>query len=314
MKFVPVRNRAWLAYALATVGLFGIWQMLPKLPALAPTDPLAVQLAALPGLLTALLVTGGIRGIRHAPRGGVLWALFTGLGGALGTLAILHAFALGGEGSLVTPLCAMYPLVTALGARLVLREKLGAVQKVGFLLFGAAVAAFGAEGASPTSGPIVAWIPYAALAFLIFGASGLSMKVATKHGPASAALTGWSMGFVGATLSLTAVQPADLPPRGPFWVLAFVYGLLMGLGLWTSFEAYRRGKAAVVTAVTALYPAVTVVLSVCWPSINESLSAYKALAIALSLAAGAALAIEPSPSADSDAQVVDPDRTGGINR
>ena len=270
--------------------LFGVWQVLPKLPGLALADPMAVQVAALPGLLAALLLTGALR---HMPRSrdrGFAWALATGIAGALGTLAVLRAFTLGGEGSLVTPLCAMYPLVTALGARLLFAERLGRAQKFGLALFGCAVAAFGGQVSS--SGSVLAWLPYAALAFFIFGASGLAMKVATRHTAAPAALCGWSLGFAAVTVLLAAMTGPVLPPTLLFWALAFSYGLLMGLGLWTSFEAYGTGKAAVVTAVTALYPAVTVLLSVTLPQINEALSPLKLVAVILSLAAGAALAIE----------------------
>lgn len=299
-------NRTWLVYALLTVALFGVWQVLPKLPPLAAARPMAIQLAALPGLLAALLLTGALRGVWRAPPRGMVWAILTGIAGALGTLAILRAFALGGEGSLVTPLCAMYPLVTALGARFIFRERLGAIQKFGLVLFACAVAAFAFEGPSPLTTDVQAWLPYAALAFLIFGASGLSMKLATSYVQATAALAGWSLGFMGLTLLFSALDSPSLPRTFAFSGLAFAYGLLMGLGLWASFEAYRRGKAATVTAVTALYPAVTVVLAVALPSINEGVSVQKALAVALSLAAGAALAIERSPQAESSLPPVDP--------
>jgi drug/metabolite transporter (DMT)-like permease len=54
--------------------------------------------------------------------------------------------------------------------------------------------------------------------------------------------------------------------------------------------AYRHGKASLVTALTSLYPAVTVALAV--PLLGERLDVTKVLAIALALGAGVTLSKE----------------------
>lgn len=178
------------------------------------------------------------------------------------------------------------------------------MQKVGFLLFALAVIAFGAQESLSGAGSLFTWLPYVVLAFVIFGASGLSMKLATRDTMAPAALAGWCTGFAFVTCGSWAIASPTLPAGLSFWSLSFSYGLLLGLGLWTSFEAYRLGQAAVVTAITALYPAVTAGLSISLPSIGESLSPLKLLSIALSLIAGAALAIEPVVEVDPSTPLV----------
>lgn len=306
---VDRRGAAWLLYAVATVLLFGVWQVLPKLPTLAVAAPLAVQGAAVPGLIAALLLTAVRRGFGAASRRGVLWAAVTGAAGAIGTLAVLRAFANGGQGSVVTPVCAMYPLVTAVGGRFLFGERLGRAQTIGLGLFVAAVVAFGAEGSShPSSGDQTAWVAFAVLAVVMFGASGLTMKLATRGASAPAALAGWCLGFTAVTLVLAALDAPVWPSSQSFWALSSLYGLLLGLGLWTSFEAYSRGRAIVVTSITALYPAVTVMLAVALPTIGEALPARKFIAVLLALAAGMSLAVEgrnaPGPAVDPGASPV----------
>jgi uncharacterized membrane protein len=66
--------------------------------------------------------------------------------------------------------------------------------------------------------------------------------------------------------------------------------VLIGVGGLALFAAYRDGKASIVTALYALYPALTVALAV--PLFRESLDLRKGIAIATSLLAALALSYE----------------------
>ena len=77
------------------------------------------------------------------------------------------------------------------------------------------------------------------------------------------------------------------------WVLAVLTGVLISTGTLTLFAAYRTGKASVVTALTSLYPALTVVISI--PLFHEKLDLPKGAAIVVALAAGVALTYEKPP-------------------
>jgi drug/metabolite transporter (DMT)-like permease len=70
----------------------------------------------------------------------------------------------------------------------------------------------------------------------------------------------------------------------------------MGFAMLFQFAAYRAGKASIVTAVTALYPALTVMLAV--PLFRERLDAWKIAAIVMSLGAGVALSHESEAGAE----------------
>jgi drug/metabolite transporter (DMT)-like permease len=83
----------------------------------------------------------------------------------------------------------------------------------------------------------------------------------------------------------------NIPPTA--WALALGSGVLMGLGLWAGFAAYRGGKASIVTAIVALYPVLTVILAIAG---GEPFTVVKGLAIAMALAAGLTMAYEPAPA------------------
>jgi drug/metabolite transporter (DMT)-like permease len=78
------------------------------------------------------------------------------------------------------------------------------------------------------------------------------------------------------------------------WLVALGWGAIIGLAMVIQFAAYSAGEAAIVTAVSALYPVVTVLLAVMF--YDESFNAIKGLAIAMALSAGVALSRETPAS------------------
>jgi transporter family protein len=77
-------------------------------------------------------VSKGIPGENRKGRGrGVFWAFLTGILGGLGNMAYFQAMVKGGKASVVTPVTALFPMVTVLLALLFLKERLGRVQWIG---------------------------------------------------------------------------------------------------------------------------------------------------------------------------------------
>ena len=74
------------------------------------------------------------------------------------------------------------------------------------------------------------------------------------------------------------------------WLLAILFGALIGIGGLITFAAYRWGKASVVTAIIGLYPALVVLLAV--PLLAEKLNKLRIVSVILALTAGAALSSE----------------------
>jgi drug/metabolite transporter (DMT)-like permease len=70
----------------------------------------------------------------NLPVAPALWAIAGGLLNGLGVLATLAAYRRGGKASVVTPLAAMYPMITVILAVMFLGERLAAVQVGGIIL------------------------------------------------------------------------------------------------------------------------------------------------------------------------------------
>lgn len=128
----------WLEFSLIAVGLWGLWGFLSKVAALKlPTG--AVYLLAITGHLAVigyLAATGGAAIPWQAA--GVAAALGAGLCMAFGLLFFFKALA-GGAASVVVPLTALYPLVTVILSRTLLRESFTLRQLAGVVLALAAV-------------------------------------------------------------------------------------------------------------------------------------------------------------------------------
>jgi len=143
------------------------------------------------------------------------------------------------------------------------------------------------------------WMRYALVTLVLFGIAAVLQKLSTNNISNELSMVGFTLGFVAIATAIVATSPGwtwRIPGRSWGWALG--YGALIGVGTLALFAAYRHGKASVVTAVTALYPALTVVLAV--PLLGDRLSALKVLMILLSLAAGVALTFE-APAAKEPA-------------
>ena len=74
------------------------------------------------------------------------------------------------------------------------------------------------------------------------------------------------------------------------WLWALAVGFFLGLGNLTVLAAYARGKASIITPLTALYPVVTVPLVVIF--LHEKVGTREWIGIGFSLAAVVALSRE----------------------
>ena len=119
----------WLAYTLLTMLLWGGWGLLskPASTALSSWEVQALSTAGLLPVLAILLCSRRVRAGARSPKG--LWLGFgAGALGSLGNVAYFKTLAMGGKAAAVTPLTALYPLVTIVLALLFLGERLNLVQ------------------------------------------------------------------------------------------------------------------------------------------------------------------------------------------
>lgn len=124
----------WLVLALSAMVLYGLWGFFPKLATLylPARDALVYQtLGGLP-VLVVILVWLRFRPAYHPH--GTLYALLTGLVGAVGTLLFFAALKRAPSTTGVVMVTALYPLVVIVLALLFLREPITLRQSVGAAL------------------------------------------------------------------------------------------------------------------------------------------------------------------------------------
>ena len=130
----------WLVFSLLTIVVWGAWGAVSKV-ASGGVDADTNQVFFTLGLLPLILVVWRSPRVRHGKHGraGLAWAFSTGLLGGTGNIAFFHAFVIGGKASIVTPVTALFPLVTVFLAITFLHERIGNAQKVGLVLALAAI-------------------------------------------------------------------------------------------------------------------------------------------------------------------------------
>lgn len=130
------RMPRWLAFSLLTILVWGSWGAVSKV-ASDGVDANTNQIFFTFGLLPlALLVwrSPRIAAPGDGKRIGIGWAFLTGILGGTGNIAFFHALSLGGKASIVSPVTALFPLVTVVLAVTLLHETLGNAQKAGLVL------------------------------------------------------------------------------------------------------------------------------------------------------------------------------------
>jgi uncharacterized membrane protein len=302
----PPAKRQWLLYCLLAIVIFGVWGVVGK-AASSAADAVTLQVVSTAGLLpVSLLLLASKNLLTAGPTArpsralGMSLGFAAGLCGGAGNLALLYALR-DGDASAVYPLTGMYPLVTVFLAAVFLRERLNWVQVLGLVVAAGALYLFNAEGAPlPDADTAMAWwrslvgakpwMAYSLAALVLWGVLAVFQKVATRHISSELSTVCFAAAFVPVAAVLMSFMRVNLqlPPRG--WALALLFGALLGVGTLVLFAAYRTGKASVVTALSALYPALTVMIAV--PLFGEPLNWHKVAAVTLALAAAVALSYE----------------------
>jgi uncharacterized membrane protein len=290
----------WLSFSLITIALFGVWGFVSTVIT-KEVAPLTVQVLSTIGLLPVAFVLGFSQNLRKGTNfgAGIAVATLTGVLGGSGNVALYKALQIGGEGSVVVPLTGMYPLVTVVLARVLLKERLNRIQTLGIGLALVAIYLFSPReslGATVTwRSAFSAWMMYGLIALVLFGVACITMKFATRYISDELSTIFYTLGYILLAIVIIVAGSVAWHVSMKNWGLGVFVGLLMNGATLTLFVAYRWGKASIVTPLTALYPLVTVLLA--GLVLKEHFDVVKVVAIGLALAAGLALSIESQPQA-----------------
>ncbi len=124
----------WKMLAVATLVLWGFTGLTQKLSTNVVSAEISfISFATAMGVISVVILAAYPMSWNLAPIGW-FWAILAGAIHGFGTLASFAAYRVGGKASVVTPLAALYPVVTAILAVLFLREHLSlrAVIGIGF--------------------------------------------------------------------------------------------------------------------------------------------------------------------------------------
>lgn len=278
----------WILFSILTVVLWGLWGFVPrKLPAMPAEQSQVISTLGLFPIMAALVWRRErLSGSRR--RRGCILAVMSGLIGSVGNLVFYRLMSAGQSAATVVPLTSLYPLVTVVLAVLLLKERLNFIQATGIAFALVAIYFFNVGREQPFSW---GWLTFAMMPVVLWGISGLLQKMSTND--ISAELS--TLCFLAALVPLSVVlvlavsMTWSLPATDWLWAIAL--GLLLGLGNLTVLAAFAAGgKAAIVTPMAGLYPAITVVLAVGF--LGEKVRPREWLAIALALIAVVALSRE----------------------
>jgi transporter family protein len=279
----------WLLFTFLTMLLWGGWGVLSK-PLSAALSPWQVQTLSALGLVPVLAVLARSRALRSgsAPRRGFALAFASGVLGSLGNVAYYQALAAGGKAAAVTPITALYPLVTIALAMLFLRESLNRTQLIGVGLSAAALYLFNVGN---DTGWLSPWLAVALIPIVLWGTSAVLQKVATSSASTELITIAFLLGEFPIAFLAPVFRPMQLALPVATWVMVLALGLFFGLGNLTLIRAYAAGgPAALVTPLSSLYSVITIPLAVVF--LREHVALREWCGIGLTVAAVIALSRE----------------------
>jgi drug/metabolite transporter (DMT)-like permease len=307
--------RPWMIYATLSMLAWAAWSLLSPLASAGLSGGM-VQCLSSVGLLPVaigLLCLPNRRPHPHLGKGLAL-ATLTGLLAGLGNVMVYRALENGGPVSIVFPISSLAPLVPVLAAPILFRERLIPLQVAAIAVALVAIVLLNtntsAEPTAATSSSLVsAWMMYAVLSLIIFGITFLPQKGATYFISDELSTVAFAGGFILLDVALLATD------RSLTWNIprlaggvSLLIGVLMGLGSLTLFQAYRHGKASIVTPYVQLFPVISVVVGV--PLYHEKLDWWRGIGIVAAIGAGLVLSLEREEPKQGTHSLHDPPREG----
>ena len=132
------------------------------------------------------------------------------------------------------------------------------------------------------------WYFYALTTIVVWGIWGVFSKLAAAHSKPRQMLIFQSVGVVAFALVVLALEKFRIEPSVPGFSWSFAAGFFTFIGFLTFFAALEHGKASTVVTLSALYPVVTIFLSILF--LHEKLTMRQVVGIGFALVASVLLA------------------------
>jgi transporter family protein len=132
------------------------------------------------------------------------------------------------------------------------------------------------------------WYVYAVLTVVIWGLWGVCSKIAANYAKPRQALLFQTAGILVFALVVLALEKFRIEWNAAGFSWAALGGFLVFVGFLTFFAALDQGKASTVVTLSALYPLVTILVSILF--LHEKLSTRQGVGIVVALIASVLLA------------------------
>src|SRR3989344_3876624 len=276
----------WLAYTLVAAGWWGVGAVLAK-KGLAQITPLWNNIISY-GFVLIMMVPWAING-------GVNWERLP----AIFSLTLLTAAAYSiyfyvisrGEIALTGTINSMYPLATIILAKLFLGETTSGLQNLGIMatLIGAVLIAWPKD----VKVKLESWVWWGAAGGMIAGSGDFLTKLIIGPSDMYTLTLSHELAFIPVMMGLWLVdRKGRSMPRFQFkswWAALEGVGILQ-MGVLSFFIALSLGQASLVTPVSSIYQAITVVLAMVW--LKEKVSFRQLMGIVLAVGGVLLLAVE----------------------
>jgi len=256
----------WLVWCVLALLFFGGWAVAPKtLPREVPgVESQALSTIGVLPILAVLCFSKNLRSGNARLRGAAI-AFVAGLLMVAGN--IFYYEALSHEKAMtVTPLTALYPLVTVALALVFLREKPHALQVCGIGVALAAMFIFGLDlNKGDSLQGMADWrsiAEYVLLPICLWGVAGLLQKLSTNYASSDLSTFWFQAAPLPAAVILFARGYVGLSHSPREWLGFLLIGLLLGLGNLALIASFGSGgKASIVTPLSGLYSVVAIPLA-----------------------------------------------------
>ena len=131
------------------------------------------------------------------------------------------------------------------------------------------------------------WYLYAVLTVVTWGLWGVCSKIAATYAKPRQALLFQTVGIVAFALLVFALEKFKIEWNAAGFGWAALGGFLAFVGFLTFFAALDQGKASTVVTLSALYPLVTILMSIAF--LHEKLSMRQGIGIVAALIASVLL-------------------------
>ena len=256
-------GRKWLAYAVLTTALWGVWGAFIEVPEKAgfpATLGYAVwALTTIPCALFGLRIAGWSL---DRDRRAVLLGCGVGLLGAGGQLILFEALRLG-PAYLIFPVISLYPMLTVLLSVILLRERGPRRTWVGIILAAPALVLLSYQPPSSTGAAGAHWLILCLLVFAMWGVQAYLMKFANQTMRAESIffyMSATGLLLIPIALGMTTFSKAINWGWTGAWSAAGIQ-ILNSIGALCMVYSMRYGKAIIVAPMTAMAPVLTIIIS-----------------------------------------------------